>query len=343
MKNLKLASLLMFFGLSSSILACGESIDLKSDYSLNQRYKVFGIRAEPPIIRPDDKLILTAYDHHPKLNDVAYSWSICLYSHGAADNFECLKDDLSLPLREGDNKARVVVDFSEQNYDLRARLRALGQDLNREGKRRSLSDGLDIYVVLQSGTSSSLVRTVKRIKVIDQEGQDPLALNPSLEQWTISESEVVNRLPNCRVKPLGPESTLEFNEVGELLNGTLRSSVIDEVRGRLVEAEQEVAQEEEIDPETCVFHNQALLSVALNPKGTYEDDWTVQEGYTYRWYASVDDQVLTPITIGGPSIGRYRANIPGRKLELFFTIRDPHGGFTMGRQLLSLVPGISTR
>ena len=89
------------------------------------------------------------------------------------------------------------------------------------------------------------------------------------------------------------------------------------------------------------LHNQALLSVSLD-QGDYEDNWTVQDGYTYR-QASVDGQVLTPVTIGGPSVGRYRANIPGRKLELFFTVRDPNGGFAMGRQPLSLVPGISTQ
>ena len=94
MKNLNLASLIVFFGL----VYCGESVDLKTDYSLSQGYKVFGIRAEPPVIRPDEQVVLTAYDHHPKLSDVAYSWSVCLYSHGAANNFECLRDDLFLPL-----------------------------------------------------------------------------------------------------------------------------------------------------------------------------------------------------------------------------------------------------
>ena len=125
MKNLNTALPIMFLGLISFVFACGESVDLKTDYSLSQGYKVFGIRAEPPVIRPDEQVVLTAYDHHPKLSDVAYSWSVCLYSHGAASNFECLRNDLFLPLREGDNKARVVIDFSEKNYDLRARLKAL--------------------------------------------------------------------------------------------------------------------------------------------------------------------------------------------------------------------------
>lgn len=339
MKYLKITSLTTLLGLCSLLMSCGESLDLSSEYSLTQEYKVFGIRAEPPVIRPDDQVILTAYDHHPKLKDVTYSWSICLYSHGATAQFECLKDDLLLTLKEGNNKARVVVDLSAKNYDLRARLRALGQDLDREGKRRNLSEGLDIFVILRSGTSGNLIGTIKRIKVIDQEGEEPLARNPELEGWTVAESEIVNKLDACKVKPLGPESSLAYNELGEVINGTLRASVIDEVRGKIIS----VDGEEREDTENCVFHNQALLSVELEPKGDYEESGTVQEGYTYRWYASLDGQVLTPVTIGGPSIGRYEANIQGRKLELFFTVRDPNGGFTMGRQLLNLIPGIADR
>jgi hypothetical protein len=339
MKYLKITSLIMLLGQCSLLISCGESLDLSSEYSLTQEYKVFGIRAEPPVIRPDDQVILTAYDHHPKLKDVAYSWSICLYSHGAAAQFECLKDDLFLKLREGDNKARVVVDFSAKNYDLRARLKALGQDLDREGKRRDLSEGLDIFVILKSGTSQNLIRTVKRIKVIDRDGEEPLARNPELEGWTVAESEIVNKRDACKVKPLGPESSLVYNELGEVINGTLRDLVIDEVRGKIISADSEELE----DPESCVFHNKALLSVELEPKGDYEESGTIQEGYTYRWYASLDGQVLTPITIGGPSTGRYEANIQGRKLELFFTVRDPNGGFTMGRQLLNLIPGIADR
>lgn len=325
-------------------LGCGEEI--LADTSLTQGYQMLGIRAEPPVVRPDGQVVITAYDHHPTLSDVVYSWSLCLYSHGAAhsaeqgalNNFACLKE-LSLPLVD-EMHPRVVIDLSERGLDLRKRLRALGQTLDTNGERRSLEEGLDIYVVLSSGDPrKELIRSVKRIHVIDAPVEQKLASNPVITGWTVTESGVANLLPNCSISVGGPESSLRFNESGDVISGALRSSVIEEITGILDEAQDKGKEEGAL----CSLHNESIVDLKVQIEGEYKSEWDIQEGYTYRWYISDDQDVLTPISSGGPGYGRFELDGNQRSTEIIFTVRDPKGGFTMGRQELLLVEGISIR
>ena len=70
---------------------------------------------------------------------------MCLYSHGAGSNYECISEEVLLPLR-GEVTPRIRIDLSEQGIDLRTRLR-LAQELNTYGERRSLVEGLDIFIM----------------------------------------------------------------------------------------------------------------------------------------------------------------------------------------------------
>jgi hypothetical protein len=318
-------------------LSCGELVE--ADMSLEEGYQVFGIRVDPPVARPDDQVVMTVYDHHPRLQNFEYSWSLCLYSHGAPSYFKCL-NELSLP--ESDKTPRIVVDLSERGIDLRKRLRALGQSLNTNGERRSLDEGLDIFIILNSGLPNKrFIQTVKRIRVIDAPGESPLAENPKLKEWTVTESGVANLLPSCTVKPATPLNTLRYNEAGEVISGTLRESVLGEITGQTsLETMEEL---EGGGAEPCTFHNQSLLDLTAEVKGDYERDWSVNEGYTYRWYISDEQKALTPITGGGLGIAQFNLGANLRSVELYFTVRDPHGGFAAGRQDLQLVEGIKLR
>jgi hypothetical protein len=331
-----LQNVCLIFLIGMATMSCGEELNV--NLSLNEGYRVFGLRVEPPVARPDDKVIVTAYDHHPKLENLAYSWSLCLYSHGASSNYECLSEELLLPLYTG-LIPRIILDFSEKGINLRTRLKALGQALDVNGKRRNIEDGLDLFIILKSGDPrEGLVRSVKRLRIVDLPGDEPLASNPRLQTWTTTESGVTNQLPTYEMRVLGPETSIEYNDAGELLNGTLRSSVITEINGQVVVDDE--ATEEASD---CVLHTNSLIDVNLKVTGSYDNDWSTTEGYTYRWYISDDQKVLTPISVGGIGKGRFEVIGQNREVDLFFSVRDPQGGFTMGRQLVKLVPGISTR
>ena len=339
----RLACAVISFVTIGLALGCGELVS--ADTSLTQSYQVFGIRAEPPVVRPDDKVVVTVYDHHPKLNDVTYSWSLCLYSHGAShisergtlNNFSCLKE-LSIPVG-GDMKPRIVIDLSERELDLRKRLRALGQHRDTNGEFRSLEDGLDIFVVLSSGEPSNLVRSVKRIRVVDAPGEQALGANPVIKGWTVRESGVANLLDECVMSAPGPESELRFNDVGDVVAGTLRTSVMEEVTGDLQDSTPIEGEERPL----CSLHNQSLVDLQVDVEGEYENDWSDQEGYTYRWYISDDQVVHTPLSTGGRGYGSFELAPNQRSAEIIFTVRDPDGGFAIGRQELLLVEGISIR
>ena len=304
--------------------------------NLTEGYHMLGIRVDPPVARPDDVITVTAYDHHPSLQDLAYNWSICLYSHGASSNYECISEDDLLPLR-GEVTPRVRIDLSEKGIDLRTRLR-LAQELNVYGERRSLVDGLDIFIILSSGDPSQrLIRTVKRVRIVDAVGDEPLGENPQLEGWRIEERGVANLRDPCVMTIPGAESALRFDDLGTVLDGRERLSVIEEVRGQPVFPSEDPNQPE------CVMHADAILDVFLDVTGRFVDTWDTQNSYTYRWYVTGGHSPLEPVTLGGEGYGRYQLLSKRYRAELIFTVQDPEGGFAVGRQKIHLVPGISTR
>ena len=318
----------------AGVNGCGDPIP--ETINLTEGYHMLGIRADPPIARPDDVITVTAYDHHPSLKDLAYNWSICLYSHGASSNYECISEEVLLPLR-GEVTPRVRIDLSERGIDLRTRLR-LAQELNTYGERRSLVEGLDIFIILSSGDPSQrLTRTIKRVRVVDVVGDEPLGENPKLEGWRIEERGVANLRDPCVMAPPGAESSLKFDELGMVLEGRERSSIIEEVSG------EPVVPHSDPNQPACVMHADATLDAILNLNGPFVDNWDTENSYTYRWYVTGGHSSVESVTLGGEGYGRYQLLSKRYRAELIFTVQDPEGGFTVGRQKLHLVPGIPTR
>ena len=323
----------LMVGLIIGLGGCGDPVPEEID--LTQGYHMLGIRVDPPIARPDDVLTITAYDHHPTLKDLAYDWSLCLYSHGAGSNYECLSKEALLPL--GGEVPRVRVDLSKGGIDLRTRLR-LAQDLDVYGERRALVEGLDLFIILNSGDpSEGLTRTVKRVRVIDRNGDEPLGENPKIEGWRIEERGVANLRDPCVMIAPGAGSALEFDSSGAVLAGRERLSVIEEVSGKPVNPS------EDLNQPACVMHADATLDVFLNVEGKFAQNWDTEESYTYRWYVTGGHSPVEPVTLGGEGYGRYQLLAKRYRAELIFTVQDPDGGFSVGRQKLHLVPGISTR
>ena len=65
----------IFIILLCMITACHP--DIEQEIKLHENYQVLGIQVDPPVVRPEDTITLTAYDHHPFLNSLKYNWQIC--------------------------------------------------------------------------------------------------------------------------------------------------------------------------------------------------------------------------------------------------------------------------
>ena len=328
-----LLSLCTLLAVIVTSFSCGDP--LPADLELSKGYRIFGIRAEPPVARPNERVVITAYDHHPTRRDLAYSWSVCLYSHGAKSSYECISDELSLSF-VNEVTPRFELDLGPTGVDLETHLRALGQILNTEGNLRSLEDGIDIFIILNSGDpEEGLVRTVKKLRVIDQPGSEPLAVNPEIRGWRIEEFGVATPLPPCDMQAGGPESLIERDEMGQLLRGGERQEVLAEVSGVARSTDGNLS-----DEPSCVLHAGARLEVDLDTVGPLTNAAITEGEYTYRWYTSVGQRATVPITTGGSGFGQFELEEGRRLVELIFTVRDPFGGFSIGRQKLNLVKGI---
>ena len=282
---------------------------------LQRQYHVFGIQADPPVARPDDTITLSAYDEHPTLDFLVYSWSICLYSYGVSTDFTCVDDDLLTPLQE--SAPRVKVDLGPGGLNLRERIRAFTGTPREDGSLRSLEEGIEIWVILNSGDpNTGLKRSVKRIKVIDAPGKTPLAQNPVLAGWVISENDALNPNEPCIVTP----------HEGEL--GLERSELIEESRG---------------DVEECVLYANAGIDVKLTVVGSGVDELSARDGYVYSWYTSSGHYATPAITFGENRLGQYKLPSSIGPMELLFTARSPDGGFTIGRQKIFTIPEGSAR
>lgn len=299
--------------LAALLLSCDP---LPPSPELTDGYKVFGIQANPPVARPNDKVTFTLYDHQPAEVGVLYAWSVCLYSYGAVTGYECVQPELQELSTE--DSPRLTLDLGPSGLDLKRRLGTFKgvRDLN--GDFPSLERGHDIYIFASSGLPGDQIgskRTVKRLRVIDDgqpEGAPPLAENPGLEGWSIQPSTFA--APACERAPTGPLSPLtsDFLEVGrELLDAEISSS-----------------------GEPCVVEAGATLDVSLLLKNPPRDG-------LYEWLTDEGSYASPHWTSEGPS-GRFVLPNRSGPLELYFTVRDEAGGFSMGRQSLFLIPNKTT-
>lgn len=130
-------------------------------------YRVLGLEADPPEVGPEGSVRLTAHDLDPEGRPVSYAWTLCLYSVGPLVDFACADPALAFDLQGG-----RTVDLDLAAYDLRAFVDALGGVPRADGTFATLSDGFDVYVVLESGPAAGpRTRSVKRVRV--REGGDP--------------------------------------------------------------------------------------------------------------------------------------------------------------------------
>ncbi len=285
---------------------------------LTDGYKVFGIQADPPVARPHETVTFTLYDHHPAQVEVLYAWSVCLYSYGSSAGFECVQPELQEQVIDEDSP-RLTLDLGPNGLNLKNKLPTFSEFTDLDGQAPSLARGHDIYIFVSSGLPGDAlgeVKTVKRLRVIDDgqgEGAPPLAENPGLEGWTLQANTFA--APPCERAITGPLDPLTsgFLEVG---------------RG-LLDAEVAGA------GEACVVEAGATLDVSLQLARPPADG-------LYEWLSDEGTYAAPHWTSGGGSSGRYELPNRSGPLELYFTVRDAQGGFSLGRQSLFLTPNKTT-
>lgn len=317
-------------GLVSLALAGCEATP--AEPAMDEAYRIFGVRAEPPIARPEDLVTLTLYDAHPTQQELLYSWSVCLYSYGASTGFECVSQEFNNPIPNEDSP-RLTIDLGPDGLDLRKQMSSFSELPDVNGELPSLERGHDIYISILSGLNpTKLTRTIKRLRVIDAPPGEPLALNPEITGWTI-QSDTYGEAACERVVPsaVDPEELEAGVGVDELINP----------EGELLEKGREYIKREVSGVgEPCVVRASAGLDVDLALAVSRD------EPILYEWLANEAPYASPTWAEGLPSeggvTGRYLMPNRTGSLELYFTVRDDHGGFAIGHQTLTLTPIKST-
>ena len=317
----------------SALSACEAPIE---EPSVESAYHVFGVKAEPPVARPDDKVTFTIYDRHPRQQELLYSWSACLYSYGAEVGFKCVSPEFKNVFSE--DSPRVTIDLGPEGVDLRGQLAAFEELPDVDGEPPSLERGHDIYIIVSSGFPTDpggLKRTVKRLHVIDAPGEEPLAKNPEIIGWSVS-TNAMGEGP-CMRTPVGPFT------LADLEDNTALSGLIDPDGALLEQGRAYVAREVTSLGEPCVVRAQSTLDVDLTttagsvePSAPHLFNWLADEA-PYAAQSWVEGGLF-----GEASVGRYLLPNRSGALELYFTVRDNAGGFAVGYQPLTLVPNKTT-
>ncbi|MCB9535502.1 MAG: hypothetical protein H6704_04490 [Myxococcales bacterium] len=199
--------LLPMFALTLAALAAGCGDDFASRSEILD-YRVLGLEADPPEVGPGDSVRLTAHDLDPAGRPIEYAWTLCLYSVGPLVDFACADPALSFGLGGG---ATVELDLAD--YDLRGFAEALGGVPRADGTVATLTDGFDVFVVLESGPSAGpRTRSVKRVRVRD--GGEPNR-NPTAALRVSAERAAPGATVTLTVEP-GPDARETFvdNEGG---------------------------------------------------------------------------------------------------------------------------------
>jgi len=305
--------------------------------SMSDAYRVLGIRAEPPVARPEDQVTFTIYDAHPTQEELLYSWSVCLYSYGGATAFKCVSEEFNNPIPNEDSP-RLTIDLGPDGLDLRNQMSAFEELPDVDGVLPSLERGHDIYISVLSGFDPrKLTRTIKRLRVVDAPGDEPLAYNPELSGWRI-QSDTYGE-PACERTVIGALS-LEEDEEMESAGGAEATEMVDPEGELLERGRAYIKREVSGAGDPCVVRASSTLEVDLSLEVARDDV------LLYEWLADeapyADPTWAEGILSEGATIGRYV--MPNRvgSLELYFTVRDERGGFAIGHQRLTLTPIKST-
>ncbi len=196
-------ALLALLGLGGSALgAC--SSDFASQMSL-AGYRVIGIEASPPEVGPDDSIQLSVDEFYDATAALTYAWSVCLYSVGATEGYDCFDGSLE---RDLGNEAAPVLDLGLAGLNLRQVLAGLPAFPNEDGTPRTLERGFDIWVKLRSGPACAgciKIDTVKRLTVRESATQVPNT-NPVIAAFDVVGATAPGRTITLRVSTDAPET-----------------------------------------------------------------------------------------------------------------------------------------
>ena len=315
-----------------ALLGCDEP---PLEPSVSDEYRIFGMQADPPVARPDEQITLTLYDAHPRHEELFYSWSVCLYSYGGASGFECVSPEFIHPIPNEDSP-RLTIDLGPEGLDLRGQMSAFEELPDVDGALPSLSRGHDIYISVQSGFNpQQLTKTIKRVRVIDAPGEEPLAQNPLITGWRL-QSDTFG-VEACERQPVGA-FTAEDLEGGS--EPTSLDQLIDPDGALLEKGRAYIKREVSGLGEPCVVRAEARLDVAL------ELEAPRSEPLLFEWLADeapYAQPTLTEASLSdGGGLGRYLMPNSAGALELYFTVRDGAGGFAIAHQALTLIPNKTT-
>jgi hypothetical protein len=174
------------WGLVLGTLTAGCGSDFESQMTLSG-YRVVGIEGAPPEVSLDESVELRVHESYDGDEAVEYEWTLCLYSVGAIDDYECASPDLEYALG---TTAEIAVDLGPAGLDLRAVLADLPAFPTEDGVPRSLKDGYPVWIHLRSGPACRGCRTidsVKRLTLSDRSASDRNH-NPVIERFVASES-----------------------------------------------------------------------------------------------------------------------------------------------------------
>lgn len=164
--------------------ACGSEFD--SQMTLTG-YRVVGVESTPPEVSPDDEVTLRVHESYDGDSPIEYKWTLCLYSVGAIDEYDCASSDLEYPLG---NTAELNVDLGPDGLDLRRVLSELPAFPTEDGVPRSLNDGYPVWLALRSGPDCRDCRhidTVKRL-TLSERADDRRNHNPVIDRFDVSGS-----------------------------------------------------------------------------------------------------------------------------------------------------------
>ncbi|MBU1430639.1 hypothetical protein KKF91_08800 [Myxococcota bacterium] len=217
-------------------LACGGAEEDPPNL-LKDAYRVLAVEVSPPEARPEDQVTLRVHDYNPTAYDEArpevapfYVWSVCLYSLGAATQYDCA--DPMLERYFSTDGPELTLDLGPSGLNVRLILAALSQAIPPEVleefgiKPPSLEEGFDIFVRVYSGLEGEARReSVKRVRISEAAApnQNPGVPRIIAEQTTVKPGgEVPLRLElaegSVEMMQAGPE-TLQYSwymTVGEL-------------------------------------------------------------------------------------------------------------------------------
>jgi hypothetical protein len=160
------------------LAACGEDFEPRTTLD---GYAVIGVEAERPELGPDEATVVRVHDHDTRGRAVRYAWSLCLYSFGAGVDFACA--DPALEIAVDADGPELAVDLGPDGVGVRALYDTYGPFPGADGRARTLEDGFDVWVRVESGVEGGRqVRTVKRLRVREGDGYNT---NPGVDALTV--------------------------------------------------------------------------------------------------------------------------------------------------------------